>query len=108
MSMTEFRGPGLSESQWHQIKTLATTLDNRQLQWLSGFFAGIEFKAGDWGTHTPLVPTQQDAASSRRITILYGSETGTAAPSRQVLPSGPGPRGSRPSCSTWPTTNCAA
>ncbi|QEN86477.1 assimilatory sulfite reductase (NADPH) flavoprotein subunit [Labrys sp. KNU-23] len=77
--MTEFRGPGLSESQWHQIRTLATTLDNRQLQWLSGFFAGIEFKAGDWGTHTPLAPTQQDAVSSRRITILYGSETGNSS-----------------------------
>ena len=79
MSVTEFRGPGLTESQWQQIQVLATTLDNRQLQWLSGFFAGIEFKAGDWGTHAPLLPTQQEIASSRQLTILYGSETGNSA-----------------------------
>lgn len=74
MGVSEFRGPGLSDTQWEQIRGLAASLDARQLLWVSGFFAGIEHQAGDPRDKAPPAP-----AASRTLTVLYGSETGNSA-----------------------------
>ncbi|MGV6876650.1 assimilatory sulfite reductase (NADPH) flavoprotein subunit [Pseudochelatococcus sp. B33] len=74
MGVSEFRGPGLSAAQWEQIRALAASLDAKQLLWVSGFFAGIEHRAGDTLSETPAAPV-----ASQTLTILYGSETGNSA-----------------------------
>lgn len=82
MGIYEFRGPGLSDAQWGQIKTLADSLDDKQLLWLSGFFAGVEFRAGNVEGSTPLglsVPPLAPSVPERTLSVLYGSETGNSA-----------------------------
>ena len=82
MGIYEFRGPGLSDAQWGQIKTLADSLDDKQLLWLSGFFAGVEFRAGNVEGSTPLglsVPPLAPSLPERTLSVLYGSETGNSA-----------------------------
>jgi hypothetical protein len=37
MTALDFSGPGLSEEQWRQVKTLATSLGSEQAVWLSGY-----------------------------------------------------------------------
>ncbi|TAL92924.1 MAG: assimilatory sulfite reductase (NADPH) flavoprotein subunit [Paraburkholderia sp.] len=85
MTVSEFRGPGLTEAQWEHISGLASSLDSKQLVWVSGFLAGIE-QATTRGT-SPLStaldasPAPGDAGhpAQRSLTVLYGSETGNSA-----------------------------
>jgi sulfite reductase (NADPH) flavoprotein alpha-component len=76
MTASEFRGPGLSEAQWQQIKALATSLDSAQLAWVSGYFAG--FEQGARGRPAAAVAEDRPAVG-RTVTVLYGSETGNSA-----------------------------
>lgn len=93
MSISEFRGPGLSEAQWQQIRALAESLDGRQLLWLSGFFAGIEhqFQAPVAGIVAPATNVQ-----GRTLTILYGSETGNGTALAKALAEGVRAKGVEP------------
>jgi len=84
MGISEFRGPGLSDKQWEQIESLAVSLDAKQLLWVSGFFAGIEHRAGGAPAGTTVLP-QPAQTQGRKLTILYGSETGNSMALARVL-----------------------
>jgi sulfite reductase (NADPH) flavoprotein alpha-component len=80
MTVSEFSGPNLTEAQWQQIKGLATSLDPKQLLWVSGFFAGLDYgrhadPVGSEGA-TALLPEAGRQPATRTLTVLYGSETG--------------------------------
>jgi sulfite reductase (NADPH) flavoprotein alpha-component len=92
MTALDFSGPGLSEEQWRQVKTLATSLGSEQAVWLSGYFAG--FAEGGRGIavealrgSVPLGPVvaAPTTPSVRTLTILYGSETGNSAALAKAL-----------------------
>lgn len=80
MTVSEFRGPGLTDAQLEQIKALATSLDSRQLMWVSGFLAGFE-QACAPGARASLPAAEGNAGipAARALTVLYGSETGNSA-----------------------------
>jgi sulfite reductase (NADPH) flavoprotein alpha-component len=78
MAVSEFRGPGLTEGQWQQIKTLATSLDAKQLLWLSGYLAGLEQGSGEY-VGAAAMPSAEPAVVGRTLTVLYGTETGNSA-----------------------------
>lgn len=80
MTRSDFPGPGLTEEQWDRLKQLATSLTAEQSNWVGGYFTGYADAARS-GTLAPVVqPAVVDAAnvgaSQRRLTILFGSETG--------------------------------
>lgn len=70
----------LSDTQWTQVRALAESLDAGQMSWVSGFFAGLAHGGRD------AVPAAASAAAgpssanadARRITVLFGSETGNS------------------------------
>jgi sulfite reductase (NADPH) flavoprotein alpha-component len=82
----EAPGPGLTQQQWEQIKALAAALSPKQALWISGYFAGVEhalepapISAGSAPAPASLSPGLGPGAEARRLTILYGSETGNSA-----------------------------
>ncbi|CAG4892294.1 assimilatory sulfite reductase (NADPH) flavoprotein subunit [Paraburkholderia gardini] len=85
MTVSEFRGPGLTGAQWEHISGLASSLDSKQLLWVSGFLAGVEQAAtrdvSPLGTAVDASPAPGDAGhpGQRPLTVLYGSETGNSA-----------------------------
>ncbi|MCO5066452.1 MAG: assimilatory sulfite reductase (NADPH) flavoprotein subunit [Rhizobiaceae bacterium] len=93
MTAFEFNGPGLTESQWQQIKAIATSLKPDQALWLSGYFAGLAHgtraEVGDFQPiGVPLAPPANGASTAgdtRSLTILYGSETGNGAGVARML-----------------------
>jgi sulfite reductase (NADPH) flavoprotein alpha-component len=102
MTTLEFPGPGLSAEQWDKITALATSLQPGQALWLSGFFAGLDYRArapGD-GAALALVPAPAFAPSgqtaTRRLMILYGSETGNSAALAKALAEGARLQGQEP------------
>ncbi|WP_340681141.1 assimilatory sulfite reductase (NADPH) flavoprotein subunit [Paraglaciecola sp.] len=62
----------LTDSQWALVSQLTATLSSQQLTWLSGYLAGLS-QSG----HSPQVP-QSSLANDKKLTILYGSQTGNA------------------------------
>ncbi len=71
----------MSEEQWAKVDALAASLTSRQALWLSGFFAGIESAraaAGDVAAPAG-TPAATPVGAPRRLTILYGTETGNSA-----------------------------
>lgn len=71
----------LNEAQWAQLRALAESLDPVQKGWVSGYFAGLA-----QGAAMPTAPAPAPAPSplgssgtSRRVTVLFGSETGNSA-----------------------------
>ena len=77
--------PALTAEQWQQINALATSLRPDQALWISGYFAGIGHQArAAGGLGPPIMPSavppveQKGPASSRSLTILFGSETGNS------------------------------
>src|SRR5262245_59294314 len=88
MTKPVFPGPGLSADQWQRIDALAANLTVEQAVWISGFFAGLGHRARGLSSvdgaaarqtpppHTATPPAQ---ASSRTLTLLFGSETGNSA-----------------------------
>ncbi len=90
MTAIEFRGPGFSDEQWEQLRTLSTSLDSRQLLWVSGFLAGVEHakspqesSIGSPSGDSSALPSS--ASAKRRLTVLYGSETGNSTALAQTL-----------------------
>jgi len=86
MTAVEFAPPTLTAEQWQQINALATSLRPDQALWISGYFAGIGHQArAAAGLGQPIAPSvappveHRSPASSRTLTILYGSETGNSA-----------------------------
>lgn len=74
MTNMEFPGAGLTREQWDRINSLAISLKPGQALWISGFFAGLNHTA-----RTDAVTPPVSGASSRSLTILFGSETGNSA-----------------------------
>lgn len=66
----------LSPEQLRLLKELTQSLTSTQARWLSGYFAGMEAGMGAGVAGEPAVPA---APSARKLTILYGTETGNAA-----------------------------
>ena len=84
MTKAEFSGPGLSSDQWQQISALATSLAPEQAIWISGYFAGLGYQLRtsvaelDGASHPHLPIFQPSTASSRRLTVLFATETGNS------------------------------
>jgi sulfite reductase (NADPH) flavoprotein alpha-component len=94
VAMTKvFPGPALSEDQWLQISSLATTLSPEQATWISGYFSGVSdsfrLRTGVAGAVAEMVPpaaaSPATAAASRTLTVLYASETGNSAALAKAL-----------------------
>jgi len=86
-------GPALSEDQWQQISSLATSLSPEQATWISGYFSGVSdsFRLRT-GSATavvekapPAAATPAPAAPSRTLTVLYASETGNSTALAKAL-----------------------
>ncbi|MEX3635123.1 assimilatory sulfite reductase (NADPH) flavoprotein subunit [Paraburkholderia sp. BR14320] len=86
MAVAEFRDPGLTEVQWEHIKALTTSLDSRQLVWVSGYLAGFD-QANTLRAEAsaPAAEARLGGTSARRLTVLYGSETGNSAALARTL-----------------------
>jgi sulfite reductase (NADPH) flavoprotein alpha-component len=89
-------GPALSEDQWQQISSLATSLSPEQATWISGYFSGVSdsFRLGTHGgtavadialAERPPAATPASAVASRTLTVLYASETGNSAALAKAL-----------------------
>ena len=83
MTRTDLPGPGLTEEQWDRLKGLAISLTVDQASWVGGYFTGYadaaRHAAGAAVAKPPVIaPAVTPAAAQRSLTILYGSETGTA------------------------------
>lgn len=83
MTRSDLPGPGLTEEQWDRLKSLAISLSVDQANWIGGYFTGYadaaRTAAGAAIAQPPAVAAVPAAAASQRtLTILYGSETGTA------------------------------
>jgi sulfite reductase (NADPH) flavoprotein alpha-component len=89
MTASEFRGPGLTDAQWEQIRGLTTTLDSKQLLWVSGFLAGVEQTVARSvpGSAAAVLPTPGSAGApaAHSVTVLYGSETGNCTALAELL-----------------------
>ena len=92
MSASEFPGPGLSPDQWEHIQSLAKAISPEQALWLSGYFAGVrdaERREAGRPALAPDIPVARPAAApeadQRRLTILFGSETGNSRALAQAL-----------------------
>jgi sulfite reductase (NADPH) flavoprotein alpha-component len=73
---------GLTPSQWKDVQNLASSLSREQAFWVSGYLAALG--RGSVGLAIAGATKDEDAASSsslssRRLTILYASETGNGA-----------------------------
>lgn len=88
-----FPGPTLSEDQWQQISSLATTLSPEQATWISGYFSGVSdsFRLRT-GSATavmekapPAFAAPAPAAATRTLTVLYASETGNSTALAKAL-----------------------
>ena len=81
MTTREVPGAALTSEQWRLVEALAQSLDPAQARWLGGYFTGL-----DAGLRSP--PSQTVSAISsagRKLTILYGTETGNAAELARAL-----------------------
>ncbi|GAB5379990.1 MAG: assimilatory sulfite reductase (NADPH) flavoprotein subunit [Aliiglaciecola sp.] len=64
----------LNESQWTEINNAIAPLNRDQLTWMSGYLAGL---ANHQVAGQSVVPVEAPAAD-KKLTILYGSQTGNA------------------------------
>ncbi|MEX3958718.1 assimilatory sulfite reductase (NADPH) flavoprotein subunit [Trinickia sp. EG282A] len=79
MTVSEFKGPDLTDTQWEHVKALVSSLDSKQLLWISGFLAGFEQASSAKAAPTPSTAQGKSGAGpTRRLTVLYGSETGNS------------------------------
>ncbi len=81
MTKMDGTGPGLSQTQWDRLRLLASDLSAEQATWIGGYFTGYADAArgatAQIGTAAPVAAPA--AAATRTFTILYGTETGSAA-----------------------------
>lgn len=75
MTISAPPGLALSPEQWRLVEALSYSLGPMEACWLSGYFAGL-----DAGLRQP--PSQSApsfVSATRKLAILYGTETGNAA-----------------------------
>lgn len=65
----------LNDSQWTQINNAIAPLNRDQLTWMSGYLAGL---ANQQAAGAIAAPTVEAVSSNKKLTILYGSQTGNA------------------------------
>lgn len=82
MSRLESPGQIFTPEQSRLIHELANTLVPAQARWLSGYFAGLEAGLASLSQPTIAVPA---SVSARKLTVLYGTETGNAAEVARAL-----------------------
>ena len=73
MTVSAFRGPGLTEAQWEHISGLASSLDSKQRVWVSGFLAGIDYDeaANAWIDDIAATPgSAMSAGGTRKRNIV--------------------------------------
>ncbi len=79
MTVSEFRGPDLTDTQWEHVRALISSLDSKQLLWISGFLAGFEqASAAGVASSRPTPQREPGIEAARRLTVLFGSETGNS------------------------------
>src|SRR3546814_7940063 len=81
MTATNSPGSALTLEQWRLIEQLSQSLTAEQARWISGYFAGLDaglMRAGQQ-------PTALAASAARRLTIVYGSETGNSTELARAL-----------------------
>ncbi|GAA0853878.1 assimilatory sulfite reductase (NADPH) flavoprotein subunit [Aliiglaciecola litoralis] len=64
----------LNESQWAEINSAIAPLNKDQLTWMSGYLAGLANSQVANAVTTPV----EAVAADKKLTILYGSQTGNA------------------------------
>jgi sulfite reductase (NADPH) flavoprotein alpha-component len=64
----------LNESQWTQINNAIAPLNKDQLTWMSGYLAGLASSQSQGAVSAPV----EAVAADKKLTILYGSQTGNA------------------------------
>ncbi|MGE4429978.1 MAG: assimilatory sulfite reductase (NADPH) flavoprotein subunit [Sphingobium sp.] len=84
MTAPELPGNPLTLDQWRQVEELTRSLAPMQARWLSGYFAGLEAGLRQALPQPVSGPTAM-AATARKLTILYGTETGNAAELARTL-----------------------
>lgn len=68
-----------SGSQKSTLSTLVESLDSAQYQWLSGYFAALGgFGSQVSATTSTAAPNTAAASATRKLTILYGTESGNS------------------------------
>lgn len=71
----------MSPDQWRLVEALSHSLGPMEARWLSGYFAGLD--AGL--RQPPPQPAPSFASATRKLAILYGTETGNAAETARTL-----------------------
>lgn len=66
------QSPILNERQFLDLRRFADDLNTEQLLWVSGYLAGMQ--GGQ-----PSIPASDHASETVRVTVLFGSQTGTSA-----------------------------
>jgi sulfite reductase (NADPH) flavoprotein alpha-component len=95
MRQPEFPGSPITQEQPALVETLARTLEPFQAHWISGYFAGLG--AGLLrGAGTPL-PQASAPSGQRRLSIVYGTETGNSAGVARALAAAATEKGLQPS-----------
>ncbi len=83
MTMTDPPGQAFTLEQWRLIEQLSQSLGSVQARWLSGYFAGFDAGLRQALPQTASFPEAVAAAATapaaRKLTILYGTETGNSA-----------------------------
>ena len=82
MTGTDQAGSALTPEQWRLVRQLGQSIGPAQAQWISGYFAGLEAGLARTGVQ-PVAEAGRPAA--RKLTILYGSETGNSAGLARIL-----------------------
>lgn len=80
MSIGSANSP-LTDDQARRLKELVADLDDRQLDWVSGFLAGLRAAGGE----QPAAIDEQAADNAPSLTVLYGSQTGNAEGVAEML-----------------------
>ena len=81
MTARDVSGAALTPEQWRLVEALVQSLSPAQARWLGGYFTGLEA-----GLRSP--PSQAVfpiESVGRKLTILYGTETGNAAELARAL-----------------------
>lgn len=81
MTARDVSGGALTPEQWRLVEELVQSLDPAQACWLGGYFTGLE--AGLRSPPSQAVSPMQSVG--RKLTILYGTETGNAAELARAL-----------------------
>ena len=70
--------PVLNEQQWTQIQSATHSLTRDQLNWVSGYLAGVALSAEQSHAVQTAPVLAESVAPASTLTILYGSQTGNA------------------------------